>query len=49
MDTLSHGYPPPWNKWKESKEKVQRVEAVNAIVDLLAQARERGETETVEK
>ncbi|KAM6495151.1 hypothetical protein JOM56_009774 [Amanita muscaria] len=44
------GYP-AWNKWKKKREteKVQRVEAVKAIVDLIAQARERGDTETVEK
>ena len=30
---------------EEGKRKVQRDEAVNAIVDLIAQARERGDTE----
>jgi DNA polymerase gamma 1 len=42
---------PVWNKWKKKREteKVQRVEAVEAIVDLIAQARKRGDTETVEK
>ena len=49
---------PAWNKWKKKREteKVQRVEAVEAMVDLIAQsredeeqARERGDTDTVEK
>ena len=31
---------------EEGNRKVQRDEAVNAIVDLIAQARERGDTET---
>ncbi len=36
-------------KKKRETEKVQRVEAVEAIVDLIAHARERGDTEIVEK
>jgi len=47
---------PPWDKWKEKREtkKVRGVETVQAIVDLIAQAkeeeeqaRERGDTETM--
>lgn len=41
---------PAWNKLKKREtEKVQRIEAVENIVDLIAQVRERGDTETVEK
>ena len=58
VNGISSHQRPAWNKWKKKREteKVQRVEAVEAIVDLIAQAkeeeeqaRERGDTETVEK
>ena len=51
VNGISSHQRPAWNKWKKKREteKVQRVKAVKAIVDLIAQARERGDTETVEK
>lgn len=51
MNGISSHQRPAWNKWKKKREteRVQRAEAVKAIVDLIAQARERGDTETVEK